>query len=74
MCFLLRSEGVARRFFSQQLISARAKGGCDGPNGSEGLTASQESVREKHTERKREGARARGISSADFIFMTGKPQ
>ncbi len=42
--FLLCTEGVARHFFSQQLISTLAKGGCDGPNGSEGLTASQDSV------------------------------
>lgn len=77
--FLLRREGVARRLFSQQLISALAKGGCGGPNGLEGLKACQESVREKKKkERKRErgvgGTRAKEISSADFIFMTSKPQ
>lgn len=42
--FLLRGKGVARHFFSQQLISALAEGGCDTPNGCEGLTASQECV------------------------------
>ncbi len=55
---VLCSEGVARHFFSPQLISAPAKkGGCDGPIGSEGLTARQEGVREKEREKEPEHQR-----------------
>lgn len=71
-CVLLHDDGVARRFFSQQLISVPANGGCGGPNGSEGLTVSQECERvtrwEKNTGREGTQARERFLQLTLFLW------
>lgn len=79
--FLLHKEGVARSFFSQQLISASAKGGCDGPKCLGGFDKQPRACkrdREKRMGEKKiqgeEECEHERFPSADFIFMGGKPQ